>query len=192
MAALQADGARWNVPVRNDRPDDIEYVADVIDHMAARVCTDLTRIYVHRVLGRRTHVVAVMGAGSVRASRPSHPLPDSGGRHPARGRPVPVLSFHGLADRQNPYAGKAAGRGAEWLESVPDALAGWARHNGCDLDVILDNPGGPLSTIRYEGCDAGADVRMVRIDSLGHTWAKEEVDATAVMWRFFSGHRLRQ
>lgn len=191
VAALQADGARWNVPVRNDRPDDIEYVADVIDHMAARVCTDLTRIYVTGFSGggRMSSLLGCRLGARIAAIAPV-----AGLRWPApcEGRPVPVLSFHGLADRQNPYAGKAAGRGAEWLESVPDALAGWARHNGCDLDVILDNPGGPLSTIRYEGCDAGADVRMVRIDSLGHTWAKEEVDATAVMWRFFSGHRLRQ
>jgi poly(3-hydroxybutyrate) depolymerase len=31
---------------------------------------------------------------------------------------------------------------------------------------------------------------MIRIDGLGHTWAKEEVDATAVMWQFFKSHRL--
>jgi poly(3-hydroxybutyrate) depolymerase len=31
---------------------------------------------------------------------------------------------------------------------------------------------------------------MIRIDGLGHTWAKREVDATAVMWQFFKSHRL--
>ena len=97
-----------------------------------------------------------------------------------------------MADPQNPYTGKAAGRGAEWLESVPDALAGWARHNGCNLKVILEDPAGPLSTMRYEGCDDGAEVRMIRIDGLGHAWAKEEVDTTDVMWRFFKSHRLGQ
>lgn len=191
VAALQADGARWNVPVRSDRPDDITYVADVIDHVAARVCTDRTRIYVTGFSGggRMTSLLGCRLGARIAAMAPV-----AGLRWPApcEGRPVPVLSFHGLADRQNPYAGKAAGRGAEWLESVPDALAGWARHNGCDLDVILDDPEGPLSTMRYEGCDDGADVRIIRIDGLGHAWANEEVDATAVMWRFFSGHRLRQ
>jgi polyhydroxybutyrate depolymerase len=111
---------------------------------------------------------------------------------PCEGRPIPVLTFHGLADGQNPYAGKAAGRGAEWRESVPDALAGWARHNGCGLDVVLDDPAGPLSTLRYEGCRDGAEVRMIRVDGLGHVWAKEEVDTTEVMWRFFKSHRLEQ
>ncbi len=191
VAALQADGARWNVPVRDDRPDDIAYVADVIDHVAARVCTDLTRVYVTGFSGggRMSSLLGCRLGARIAAIAPV-----AGLRWPApcEGRPVPVLSFHGLADRQNPYAGQAASRGAEWLESVPDALAGWARHNGCDLDVIMDDPEGPLSTMRYEGCADGAGVRLIRIDGLGHTWAKQDVDATAVMWRFFSGHRLRQ
>lgn len=191
VAALQADGAIWNVPVRDDRPDDIAYVAEVIDHLAARVCIDSTRIYVTGFSGG-ARMSSLLGCRL--GARIAAIAPVAGLRWPAPcdGRPVPVLTFHGLADRQNPYAGNAAGRGAEWLESVPDALAGWARHNSCDLDVILDDPEGPLSTMRYEGCADGADVQLIRIDGLGHTWAKQEVDATAVMWRFFSGHRLQQ
>src|SRR5690554_2395983 len=47
VASLQAagDNRRWNVPITDDRADDIRYVSDVIDHVAARVCTDLARIY---------------------------------------------------------------------------------------------------------------------------------------------------
>ena len=74
------------------------------------------------------------------------------------------------------------------LESVPDALAGWAKHNGCDGDAVLDDPPGPLSTLSYKGCDA--EVRLVRIDGLVHAWARTEVDATAEAWRFFSAHKL--
>jgi poly(3-hydroxybutyrate) depolymerase len=108
---------------------------------------------------------------------------------PCTGSPVPVLTFHGLADPQNPYDGHASGRGAEWEESVPDALAGWARRNSCKGDVVLDDPPGPLSTMRYAGCSEGAEVRMIRIDGLGHRWTREEVDTTAVMWQFFKSHR---
>ena len=36
---------RWNVPVANERPDDVAYVSDVIDHVAARVCIDAARVY---------------------------------------------------------------------------------------------------------------------------------------------------
>ena len=191
VATLQAEGAIWNVPVRADRPDDVAYVGDVIDHAAASACIDLSRVYVTGFSGggRMTSLV-----GCMLGSRVAAIAPVSGLRWPAPcdGRAIPVLTFHGLADPQNPYAGHAAGRGDAWLESVPEALAGWAAHNGCDLAVILDDPDGPLSTMRYQGCDDGADVRMIRIDGLGHTWAKQEVDATDVMWQFFSGRRLEQ
>ena len=119
--------------------------------------------------------------------------PVSGLRWPAPcgGRPIPVLTFHGLADPQNPYAGHVEGRGEEWLESVPDALAGWAQHNGCSTEGVLEDPAGPLSTIHYNGCRDGAEVRIIRIDGLGHTWTRNEVDTTEVMWQFFKSYRLQ-
>lgn len=191
VATLQADGGRWNVPVTDSRADDVVYVSDVIDHVAARVCTDLARVYATGFSGggRMSSLLACRLNTRLAAIAPMAGLRWPG---PCKGRPVPVLTLHGLADVQNPYAGHAAGRGAEWLESIPDALAGWARHNGCDLDVILDDPPGPLSTMRYEGCDNDADVRLIRIDGLGHSWAREHIDATGVMWQFFRSHVLQQ
>jgi polyhydroxybutyrate depolymerase len=189
VATLQADGGRWNVPVVDGRTDDVAYVADVIDHVAARTCVDLARVYATGFSGggRMSSLLGCRLGDRIAAIAPMAGLRWPG---PCSGRPVPVLTFHGLADTQNPYAGKASGRGAEWLESIPEALAGWARHNGCDGDVVLEDPEGPLSTMRYQGCDAGAEVRLVRIDGLGHTWAREQIDATAEMWRFFARHAM--
>ena len=189
VATLQAvaEGNRWNVPITAERPDDVLYVSDVIDHVATRVCTDQTRVYATGFSG---------GArmSSTLACRLSHRIaaiaPMAGLRWPAPcdGRAVPVLSVHGLADPQNTYDGHVAGRGADWLESVPDALAGWAKHNGCDDDAVLDDPPGPLSTLSYKGCDA--DVRLVRVDGLVHAWARDQIDATAAAWAFFKAQRL--
>jgi polyhydroxybutyrate depolymerase len=191
VATLQADGGRWNVPVTDSRADDVAYVSDVIDHVSARACTDLTRVYATGFSGggRMSSLLACRLNSRIAAVAPMAGLRWPG---PCTGRPIPVLTLHGLADVQNPYAGHAASRGAEWLESIPDALAGWARHNGCDLDVILDDPPGPLSTMRYEGCDNNADVRLIRIDGLGHSWAREHIDATGVMWQFFRSHALQR
>jgi polyhydroxybutyrate depolymerase len=187
VATLDGDNRRWNVPVQDGRADDVAYVSDVIDHVAARVCTDLSRVYMTGFSGggRMTSLAACKLGSRLAAVAPVSALRWPG---PCDGPRVPVLTFHGLADPQNPYDGHAAGRGAEWEESVPDALAGWARHNGCRGDVILDDPPGPLSTMRYDGC--GAEVRMIRIDGLGHTWTKTEIDTTGVMWQFFNSHRL--
>ncbi len=190
VATLEGDGARWNVPVTSGRPDDVAYVSDVIDHVAARLCIDTARVYATGFSGG-ARMSSLLGC--TLNSRIAAIAPVSGLRWPApcSGRPVPVLTFHGLADPQNPYDGKAPGRGAEWLESVPDALAAWARHNGCEGQAILEDPQGPLSTLRYAGCRSGAEVRMIRIDGLGHSWARQEIDATAAIWQFFSQHALK-
>ena len=188
VATLDAEGARWNVPIQDDRPDDVAYVADVIAHVATLVCMDDTRVYATGFSGG-ARMTSLLGCRL--GSRLAAIAPVSGLRfpEPCTDRPVPVLTFHGLADPQNPYDGHAVGRGAEWLESVPEALTGWARHNSCTGEAILEDPPGPLSMMRYDGC-AGGEVRMIRIDGLGHTWTRKEVDTTVVMWQFFKSHQL--
>jgi polyhydroxybutyrate depolymerase len=188
VATLEAEGARWNVPVQPDRADDVLYVSDVLTHVAARVCADSTRIYATGFSGgaRMTSLLACRLGARLAAAAPVAGLRFPG---PCNGRAVPLLTFHGLADTQNTYEGHVPGR-AEWVESVPDALASWARHNACTGDAVLDDPPGPLSTLRYAGCPARAEVRLIRIDGLGHTWTRREVDTTAVMWQFFKGYRL--
>jgi polyhydroxybutyrate depolymerase len=189
VASLQAaaEGNRWNVPVTSERPDDVRYVSDVIDHVAAHVCTDQQRVYATGFSGgaRMSSLLACKLNDRIAAIAPMSGLRWPG---PCSGRAIPVLTFHGLADPQNTYDGHAANRGGEWVESVPEALAGWAKHNGCDGDAVLDDPPGPLSTLSYKGCNA--DVRLVRVDGLVHAWARAEVDATAEAWRFFSAHKL--
>jgi polyhydroxybutyrate depolymerase len=191
VATLEAESGRWNVPVQEGRANDVAYVSDVIDHVAARVCADQTRVYVTGFSGggRMSSLL-----GCALGSRIAAIAPVSGLRFPApcAGRPMPVLTFHGLADPQNPYDGHAVGRGAEWEESVPDALKGWAGRDACTGNVILDDPPGPLSTMRYEGCADGAEVQLIRIDGLGHRWTRDEIDTTAAMWQFFKRHRLRR
>jgi polyhydroxybutyrate depolymerase len=190
VATLQAGPTRrWNVPITDDRPDDIAYVSDVITDVGSLACIDAARVYATGFSGG-ARMSSLLGCRL--SDRIAAIAPVAGLRWPApcQGRPLAVLTFHGLADRQNTYDGHAEGRGAEWEESVPEALAGWAGHNGCDSGVIAEDPAGPLSTMRYEGCEGGVEVRLVRIDGLGHTWPREEIDATAVMWGFFTRHRL--
>jgi polyhydroxybutyrate depolymerase len=190
VATLEAENARWNVPIQESRADDVAYVSDVIDHVSKQVCTDEARVYATGFSGggRMSSLLGCKLGSRLAAIAPVSGLRFSG---PCNGRPIPVLTFHGLADPQNPYDGHAPGRGAEWEESVPDALSSWARHNSCKAKVILDDPPGPLSTMRYEGCANGTEVRMIRIDGLGHRWTKDEVDTTTVMWQFFKSHSLR-
>jgi polyhydroxybutyrate depolymerase len=189
VATLEGDGNRWNVPVQPGRADDVVYAGDVIDHVAARVCLDASRVYATGFSGggRMSSLLGCALGSRLAAIAPVSGLRAAG----ACGRKMSVITFHGLADPQNPYDGHAPGRGAEWDESVPDAMASWAKHNGCAGEPVLEDPPGPLSTMRYKGCADGTDVRMIRIDGLAHRWTRDEIDTTATIWQFFKDHRLR-
>jgi polyhydroxybutyrate depolymerase len=192
VASLQAPAAtgnRWNVPVTDDRPDDVAYVADVIDDVAATVCTDLDRVFATGFSGG-ARMSSLLGCKL--NSRIAAIAPMAGLRWPApcEGRAIPVLTIHGLADPQNTYDGHVANRGAEWLESVPDALAGWASHNGCNGDAEFEDPAGPTSTMRYQECRDGAGVTLIRVDGLTHQWPRDEIDGTAAAWAFFREQSL--
>ena len=101
VATLDAEGGRWNVPVQDNRADDVAYVRDVIAHVAARVCTDETRVYATGFSGggRMSSLLGCQLGSRIAAIAPVSGLRFPG---PCSGRPVPVLTFHGLADPQNP------------------------------------------------------------------------------------------
>ena len=189
VATLQAEDARWNVPVTSNRADDVQYVADVINHIAARTCIDPARVHATGFSGggRMSSLLGCRLNDRIAAIAPVGGLRWTG---PCPGRAVPVLTVHGLADMTNPYEGHGD-RGAEWVESVPEALAGWATHNRCHPKLAQEDPPGPLHTIRYAGCAGGAEVRLIRIDGLGHIWPRTEIDATAAIWQFFKALSLQ-
>ena len=58
VATLDAEGARWNVPVQDGRADDVAYVGDVITHVATRRVRRRCAGLCDRVLGWRTDDVA--------------------------------------------------------------------------------------------------------------------------------------
>ena len=118
-----------------------------IDHVSAQACVDASHIYATGFSGG-ARMSSLLGCGL--GARLAAIAPVSGLRAPAAtcpARPIPVITFHGLADPENPYEGHVPGRAA-WVESGPDALRDWAAHNKCKEKVVLEDPPGPLSTMR--------------------------------------------
>lgn len=89
--------------------------------------------------------------------------------------------------------------------SVPETTAAWARRNGCDREPTERRVARDVTRIAYSGCRGGADVQLYRVRGGGHTWPGSpfsqqiagivgrttmNVDANAVMWRFFRAHPL--
>ena len=97
---------------------------------------------------------------------------------------IPPAAWHRRQDSWTPET-SAAG----WERHLRERDADPAGARACYL--IAEDPAGPLSTLRYEGCAAGAEVRLIRIDGLGHRWTHDEVDTTAVIWQFFKAHPLK-
>lgn len=111
-------------------------------------------------------------------------------------RPVPILAFHGTADRINPYDG---GGNPRWVESVPDAARRWAEANGRPSAPTSTEVSPTLTRTTY-GTDGGpGEVTLWTSSGAGHTWpgsrvgpllrlilgrTSTEVDATGEIWSF--------
>ena len=119
-------------------------------------------------------------------------------------RAVPMIAFHGTADRLTPYRG-----GQSWVApdkrfpDIPTWVATWARRNRCaptpvDFEVAPD-----VIRRSYANCADHADVVLHTVEGGGHTWPGGEplpewlagptsrsIDATWQMWAFFREHPL--
>lgn len=195
-------------------PDDVGYLAAVIDDVIARLPIDERRIYVVglsngasmagrlacELVERIAAVAQVAGTAAVGVA--------AGCRPP---RPVPILNIHGSADPYAPYAGgtRRSLRGRLLLRPASRPMVGvdaWARFwvaaNGA-IDGPLVSTLPPDTTIRtWHGPSPASDVVFARIEGGGHTWpgghptlpgllfgrTSRAFSATRVSWDFFAAH----
>jgi polyhydroxybutyrate depolymerase len=123
----------------------------------------------------------------------------SDGRHTPT-RPVPVLAFHGTADRINPYLGGSTPR---WDESVEEAARNWAIANGLPEQPQVVGISPRLTRITYGIEGQPGEVSLFTSKGAGHTWpgahlgllprlilgrTSTEIDATATIWDFDRAH----
>ncbi len=205
---------RWNSfsSVDTGGVDDVQFLRDLVAEVERLLNIDRQRVYVNGLSngGAMTHRLAceasdlVAAAGMVAA--PVGELPD--GCTPPR--PVPVIAFHGTADRVVDYQG-AGSTDASEVEGLtrahfsylpaPQWTADWAARNGCAPEPESIPPSGDASGVRYTGCNAGAEVVFYTIDGGGHTWpgglpiplvgkTSRDIDASQTMWQFFSRFAL--
>jgi polyhydroxybutyrate depolymerase len=199
----------WRAGQGGDPARDVRFVAELIDAVKASHNVDLSRVYADGLSngGGMASVLSctlpdrIAAIGMVAAA---HFRPWSECEDP---RPVPMIAFHGTADRFTRYDG---GR-SPWVApnhafpSIPDWVAARARRNGCDTTPV-ESAVAPDVTLRsYQGCAAGADVAFYTIHGGGHTWPGGDphprwfvgettgsVDASREMWTFFEAHPLRR
>lgn len=193
-------------------PDDVGYLAAVIDDATARLPIDSRRIYVvgmsngalmaGRLACELTERIAAIAqvAGTAAAGL-------AAGYRPAL--PVPILNVHGTADDYAPYEGgvRHSLRGRVVLRRTGGASVGvdawaqfWVTANGALGPVVSSLP--PDTTIRtWHGPTSASDLVFYRIEGGGHTWPGRQslpaflfgrtsrtFDATRMSWQFLATH----
>ncbi|MGH9130516.1 MAG: extracellular catalytic domain type 1 short-chain-length polyhydroxyalkanoate depolymerase [Acidimicrobiales bacterium] len=207
----EGEGFAWNVPgasladgiaVPKDAPDDVSFLTALVAALEQRYCVDPDRVYATGFSGgaRLVSALACDASGVFAAVAPvsgiRRLLPCS------TKRAVPIIAFHGTADRVDPYGGNGQ---PYWTYSVPQAAADWAGQDNCS-PTAMTTTGTGYDLIAYSGCARGSSVELYTILGEGHEWPggprlpeyriaalgpqSNAVDADSTMWRFFAAHPM--
>jgi len=192
----------WHMDMR-----DVRFIAELIDALEGAWNIDRKRIYADGLSngGGMAFVLSctmsdrIAAVGMVAAARllPFSWCTDH--------RPVPMIAFHGTADRAAPYHG-----GKSWVaqDAFPGVLTwtrSWARRNRCAPEPIDSVVAEDVTRRAYPDCAGDAAVVLYTIQGGGHTWpggtpmpewfvgrTSRSIDATSEMWEFFREHPLAE
>jgi polyhydroxybutyrate depolymerase len=192
------------LPIRSgyewDHEGDLPFLEQLVSELISRYSPPSGRVCVTGMSGG-ARMSCVLGAA--RADLVSAVAAVAGlrcdGRH-APTRPVPILAFHGTADRINPYLG---GNTPRWEESVEESARDWAAVNGVpeQPEVVAVSPTLTRTTYGAEG--KPGEVTVFTSKGAGHTWpggqrglflrlflgrTSNEIDATSRIWDFDRAH----
>jgi len=208
IAGIFGLGSDWNAgkccgnAARNNI-DDLTFLRRIVDDVARNIAVDRRRVYVagfsdggrmaYRVACDESSMVAAIGvvAGSV--------VDDT--CTPARA--VPLISFHGTADREVPYSASPEAQTTEPLlaaPGIPPSVRYWATANRC-RNSTTRQAAPHIMRVQFDSC--AADVVFYAVDGGGHAWPGGEKDggdgtepthelsATSAMISFFLRHPMR-
>lgn len=194
--------------------DDVGFVRYMVEGLSAVARVDRARVYAagmsnggmlsHRIAAELSDVFAAAApvAGTI-GGRARRGAPIETVVPPSR--PVPVILFHGVEDRNVLYFGGPSESPIPTTRvdlSQEESAAFWAAANSCDPEPEVEvNTTGHVRFYRFLGCDGGADVVHVTITDQGHAWPgarprpfgdppSREVSATDEAWAFFAAHPL--
>ena len=192
----------WNSS-KNVGPDDIGFIRDLLAKVKADLCVDSSRVYAagYSNGGGMAQFVACelepqVAAVGVVSSTYGSCMPT-----------VPVVAFHGTADPLLPFDGSDMSLGVVGgnVPPVRMVLSEWAAGLGCDRLPTIAHPTADVELSTFHHCVAGdGQALLYAVLGGGHTWpggafpidalgpTTSEIDATQIMWKFFSAHPKAQ
>jgi polyhydroxybutyrate depolymerase len=196
----------WHVDTGPGLMTDVRFLSDLIDKLSAAYNIDPARIYANGLSngGGMAFVlsctlsdrIAAVGMVSAAQLLPWSWCTDT--------RPVPMITFHGTADKAVPYGGGRTWVAAETFPNVPMWAANWARRNRCAPSPVDSAVAANVTRRTYTECADEASVVLYTIHGGGHDWpgglplpewlcgpGSRGIDASNEMWAFFRQHPLR-
>jgi polyhydroxybutyrate depolymerase len=185
---------------------DVRFIADLIDTLEAEFNIDPARIYADGMSngGGMAFVLSCtlsdrIAAVGLVASAQFLPWSWCTDR-----RAVPMIAFHGTADRIAPYHGGASWVSPNRFADITTWAANWSRRNRCAPDPVASAVAGDVTRLEYTHCADDAAVVLYTVIDGGHTWpggmplpewlagpTSNSVSATTLMWSFYREHPLR-
>jgi polyhydroxybutyrate depolymerase len=207
----QGFGRSWNAgdccgPAQRRGIDDVAFVRALLDDLESLFKVDQQRIFAtgfstggkfsYRLaceLSDRIAAIATVSAGISLSPAECHPT-----------RAVPVLHFHGLADKYAPFqGGRSASKLAGEQRSIPETIELWLSRSGCKGDKKITYQSGAATCVTYSRCRDGADVTLCTVQGMGHQWPggstvqggemganTTDISATEMVLKFFRSHPM--
>ena len=194
---------------REGTADDVAYIAKVLDDLATVANVDSKRVYVTGMSngGMMCYRLAAELSDRIAAIAPVAGTMAIDKYNPKR--PVPVMHFHGTADKLVPFAGPG-NRTPKYMgfKSVEETIKICVKANGCPEEPKTEklpvkvSDGTSVTKKTYGPGKDGAEVVLFVIDGGGHTWPGQQppvdfigkstknISANDLIWEFFEKHPM--
>jgi polyhydroxybutyrate depolymerase len=189
------------------RVDDIGFTERLLDDVGRFFCIDRERVY---ATGLSNGAQMVYSLACALSERIAAIAPVSAPMAPIEcrpGRAVPIMHFHGTADRHVPFEGGIGPAGVTGYThlSVAENIGFWLENNGCSGTPRV-RQAGAATFETYGPCAQDSEVVLVTLEGAGHTWpggsdecetdsealgsTNRDISASEEMWAFFARHSL--
>lgn len=183
--------------------DDVKFTAALLDDLASKHPVDKRRIF---ATGMSNGAMLVYRLACELSDRIAAVAPVAGALldagHCEPRRPIPVLHFHGTADKLVPFEGGYGKIGSSGeFRSVVETISKFVQFNECSKEPEKAYDKGDATCQSFRSCKNSADVNLCTIDGGGHTWpgakpndkrgkTSYNISANDAMWDFFRSHPM--
>ena len=202
----------WNAGgIGKSKVDDVKFLSAVIDDLALVAKIDPRRIFATGISNgaMMSYLLASELSDRIAAIAPIAGTMTT--EKPTPSRSVPVMHFHGTADKIVPATGPGLNTPKFiTFKSVDESIKMWCEINGCETtpkvtqfpDIAED--GTTVKRFDYPAKVGGGDVVYIEIEGGGHTWpgqsaivsfigkSTKDISANDLMWEFFVAHPMPQ